>query len=235
MLQLFERENDVIITNDFGDSLRRYVFGFHDGRDPSWRMVKCILKKIRQSSVESPSDMQRGQWHHGIFPALAVVFVLLLPRPVATDSAIPVRLRARRAQEFVDQLRAELPIQNEIQIAVVTYHPLVFSVQPLETDKNRFLLTMELGFLLSLNDDELRAAVAHELGHVWIYTHHPFLQTERLANVIAQRVVDRQSFENIYAKLWMYEGASGVPIDDLLGPPKVESDVPPPVGSKPQP
>jgi hypothetical protein len=78
---------------------------------------------------------------------------------------------------------------------------------------------MELGFLLMLNDDELRAAVAHELGHVWIYTHRPFLQTERLANSIGERVVDRASFEKIYKKLWMYEGSSGVPMEDLLGPP----------------
>src|SRR5690349_3203297 len=147
----------------------------------------------------------RRLFHNGlrfVEPALAVVFVLLFARPVAKDLPNTVRLRTRRAQEFVDQLRAALPIRNDIQIAVVTYHPLVFSAQPLDTDKNRFLLTMELGFLLTLTDDELRAAVAHELGHVWIYTHHPFLQTERLANVIGQRVVDRGSFESIYAKLW---------------------------------
>ena len=167
--------------------------------------------------------------------ALAVVFVLLLACPVAKDSPNGVRLRARRAQEFVDQLRAKLPIRNEVEIAVVTYHPLVFSVQPLEQDENRFLLTMELGFLLELNEDELRAAVAHELGHVWIYTHHPFLQTERLANVIAQRVVERRSFEKVYSKLWVYEGAAGVPIDDVLGPPPADSNVPKPVVNETRP
>jgi len=162
-------------------------------------------------------------------PTLAVIFVLLLARPVTKDSPIAVRLKAMRAQDFVDQLRATMQIPNEVQIAVVTYHPLVFSVRPLDTNKNRFLLTMELGFLLELDDDELRAALAHELGHVWIYTHHPFLQTELQANVIAQRVVDRRSFEKVYSKLWMYEGASGVPIDDLLGPPPADSNVPKPV------
>ena len=94
----------------------------------------------------------------------------------------------------------------------------------MNTHKDRFLLTMELGFLLMLDDDELRAAVAHELGHVWIYTHHPFLQTERLANVVGERVVDRASFEKVYLKLWAYEGASGVPMDDLLGPPLADSN-----------
>jgi hypothetical protein len=164
-------------------------------------------------------------------PALAVVFVLLSARPLAKDPPNVVRLRAMRAQEFVDQLRATLPIRNEVQIAVVPYHPLVFSVQPLDTDKNRFLLTMELGFLLDLNDDELRAALAHELGHVWIYTHHPFLQTERQANIVGERVVARRNFEKVYSKLWTYEGAAGVPFDDLLGPPTADSNVPKPVAN----
>jgi predicted Zn-dependent protease len=78
---------------------------------------------------------------------------------------------------------------------------------------------MELGFLLMLDEDELRAALAHELGHVWIYTHHPFLQTERMANVIGQRVTGRAALEKVYMKLWAYERTAGVPLEDLLGPP----------------
>ena len=150
--------------------------------------------------------------------ALFVVFVFLLASPVANDSPNVVALRAKRAQDFVDQLRAVFPITEPIQIAVVVYHPLVFSVQPMDIRKDRFLLSMELGFFLTLKDDELRAALAHELGHVWIYTHYPFLQTERLANMIGQRAADRASFERLYSRLWAYEGSSGVSIDDLLGP-----------------
>ena len=33
----------------------------------------------------------------------------------------------------------------------------------------------------------------------------------------------RASFEKVYTKLWAYEGASGVPIDDVLGPPAASS------------
>ena len=103
-------------------------------------------------------------------PALCVVFVFGLASPTARDPANIVTIRAKKAQEFVDQLRAELPISNTVQIAVVAYHPRVFSVQPTDIQKDRFLLTMERGFLLMLKDDELRAALAHELGHVWIYS-----------------------------------------------------------------
>jgi hypothetical protein len=168
-------------------------------------------------------------------PALILVFVFLLATPVANDSPSNVSLRAKRAQEFVDQLRTALSISSVVQMAVVAYHPLVFAVQPVDTQKEHFLLTMELGFLLMLKDDELRAAMAHELGHVWIYLHHPFLQTERMANVVGQRVVDRSDFEKLYVKLWTYEGASGVPLEDLLGSPSTDLKVIRPVVSETRP
>jgi hypothetical protein len=150
-------------------------------------------------------------------PALILVFILLIALPV-TDKPSIVMLRARRAQELVDQLRIALPIPSQVDLAVVVYHPLVFSVEPLDKQKDHFVLSMELGFLLRLDDDELRAALAHELGHVWIFTHHPFLQTERLANTIGERVVNWDYFERLYSKLWAYERTSGVAINDLLGP-----------------
>jgi hypothetical protein len=151
-------------------------------------------------------------------PALLMVFVFLPVLPLE-ESPNTLALKAQRAQELVDELRAKLRIDDEVKIAVVIYHPLVFSVEPVDENKDRFKLSMELGFLLMLDDDELRAAVAHELGHVWVYKHHPYLQTERMANSIGQRVADRNAFKEVYSKLWAYEGTSGVPIDDLLGPP----------------
>jgi hypothetical protein len=148
---------------------------------------------------------------------LAVVLTFLLAAPLKEAPSI-VTIRARRAQELVGQLSAVLSIHNQVEVAVVIQHPLVFSVEPLDADKKRFRLSMELGFLLMLDDDELSAAIAHELGHVWIFTHHPFLQTERLANSIGEQVVKRAYFESVYSKMWTYEGTSGVPIGQLLGP-----------------
>jgi hypothetical protein len=179
-----------------------------------------LVKKDGSNLVIGPSRRFRsieGSRLWRFESALSLAFVLLVSIPLA-ESPSAVTIKGRRAQEIVDQLRAAFPIRNEVQIAVVAYHPLVFSVEPIDKHKDRFLLSMEIGFLLQLDDDELHAALAHELGHVWIYTHHPFLQTERLANIIGQRVADRAAFEKVYSKLWAYERTSGVPLDDLLGP-----------------
>jgi hypothetical protein len=59
--------------------------------------------------------------------------------------------------------------------------------------------------------------VAHELGHVWVFTHHPYLQTERLANQIAMRVVSRGSLAGVYRKLWERGGVKG-DLQAFLGP-----------------
>jgi hypothetical protein len=164
---------------------------------------------------------RRSAGTHGIHffePALAVAFLILLAIPISKDIPSIVMVRAERAQELLDELRAALLIADSVHVSVVVSHPLVFAVKPADIRKSHFVLSMEMGFLLTLEEDELRAALAHELGHVWVFTNHPYLQTERLANTIGQRIVPRNSFEKLYAKLWAYEDTPGVPIDQLLAP-----------------
>jgi hypothetical protein len=78
-------------------------------------------------------------------------------------------------------------------------------------------MAFEKQFLTGLNADDLKAIVAHELGHVWIFTHHPFLQTERLANTVAMRAVSRESLERVYHKVWERDGGKS-DLARFLGP-----------------
>jgi len=192
-----------------------------------WSIMKSVLaNKAKRAQVSAGGHVRHSLVTSAkriVVMTLTIAGVLILAVPVADDPARIAIIRGKRAQELVDQLRMSLSIESEVTVVVVPYQPLVFSVEPTDRSKKQFLLSMELGFLQMLNDDELRASLAHELGHVWIYKHHPYLQTERLANEIGMRVVMREALERVYTKLWNYEGTTGVPIEQLLGPAPSES------------
>jgi hypothetical protein len=114
--------------------------------------------------------------------------------------------RMKRVQRVVDAVRTALEIEAPVLVQLVEENPRVASVQPVEGRAGVFLLSVQEDFLEQLADDELEAMVAHELGHVWIFTHHPYLQTEQLANRVAMRHVTREQLERVYVKVW---GASG--------------------------
>ena len=99
----------------------------------------------------------------------------------------------------------------------MTTNTLLVSVQPVDGDPGTFRMTFEERFLTSVDQEELKAIVAHELGHVWIFTHHPYLQTERLANTVAMRAVPRASLERVYSKVWEHQGTKG-DLVRFLGP-----------------
>ena len=107
-----------------------------------------------------------------------------------------------RIQRVVDDLRQQLTIVQTVNVSIVEANPRLFSVAPVAQQVTTFLLSVEEDFAQGLSEAELRAAVAHELGHVWIFTHFPFLQTEELANDIAARVVSRDSLAPLYDKVW---------------------------------
>ncbi|MGH2542362.1 MAG: M48 family metalloprotease [Ardenticatenaceae bacterium] len=114
-----------------------------------------------------------------------------------------------RIQHLIDQLRSTLSLKAAVTSVIVEENPMVVSVEPVRGRPGAFVLSFEKGFTEALSDDELTAVIAHELGHVWIFTHHPYLQTERLANDVAMRVVKRESLQRVYAKLWERAGAKG--------------------------
>ena len=128
----------------------------------------------------------------------------------ADERALRAEREALQAalQNVIDELTGRLKLPAQVTATLVPANPLLVSVEP-GADRTSFVMSFEAGFLQGLTTDELRAIVAHELGHVWIFTHHPYLQTERLANNVALRVVSRQSLEQVYSKVWAHGGEKG--------------------------
>ena len=112
-------------------------------------------------------------------------------------------------QQLTDNLRHRMDILERVVVTVVDHNPLVMSVETLGGRSGPFVITADRAFIRSLTAEELEAALAHELGHVWIYTHHPYIQTERLANEIALRVTRADVLVPVYEKVWKRLGTRG--------------------------
>jgi hypothetical protein len=111
-----------------------------------------------------------------------------------------------RIKTIIDRLRRDLSISEQVLVSIVPKNDKLVSVERSKHRRGAFVLSFDENFLSSLDDNELSASIAHELGHVWIFTHHPYLQTELLANQIALRVVTRESLEKTYEKVWKDKG-----------------------------
>jgi peptidase M48-like protein len=138
---------------------------------------------------------------------VTAVLGLLGSNPIHAERRAPNP--AAQVQLVVDELKGRLTIPSEVAVLVVANNPLLVSVEADKDRRGTFVMSFEEHFLAQLDPTELRAVIAHELGHVWIFTHHPYLQTERLANEVAMRVVSRQSLEKVYGKVWERGGAKG--------------------------
>lgn len=112
----------------------------------------------------------------------------------------------KRIRTIVDRFRHDLSIAEKVFISVVPKNDKLVSVERSKDRRGAFVLSFDENFLSTLDDNELSASIAHELGHVWIFTHHPYLQTELLANQIALRVVTRENLEKTYEKVWKGKG-----------------------------
>lgn len=159
--------------------------------------------------------------HLGVVLLLSLLPLRLDFLPFAVDGWIGrgiERTETELLQDVTDDLRGRLQIEAHVQLALVDHNPLVMSVETLAGRTGPFVITVDRDFIHELSHEEAEAAIAHELGHVWIYTHHPYLQTERLANDVAMRVINRSAFEPVYEKVWQRTGVRGN-LAEFLGPP----------------
>ena len=140
-----------------------------------------------------------------------IVYCASATSAAAQDSA---STQQARIQQIVDGMSAKLGIAEPVRVSIVPTNRLLMSVEPAE---HFFELKVEDGWADVLDQQELTAAVAHELGHVWIFTHHPFLQTEQLANEVAMRLVSARDLAQLYDKVWKRTNVKG-DLARFLGP-----------------
>jgi hypothetical protein len=138
--------------------------------------------------------------------SLAVVVIASMTAPAAAREDPGA---GREAQRVVDLLRGRLGITAAVSVTLVDRDPRVMSVRASREVRGTFDLSIDRGFVANLPAAQLEAALAHELGHVWISTHHPYLQTEQLANRVAMRVVPRERLVEVYRALWGADALHG--------------------------
>lgn len=139
-----------------------------------------------------------------IYSCAALCLVVAFQTKLAADE----RAAVRTIQSVIDEVRGQLGLPVDVTASIVPINELLVSVEPV-SGRTAYQISFQQSFLEGLDPDELRTIVAHELGHVWIFTHHPYLQTERGANNVAMRVVSRENLERVYAKVFANRGVKG--------------------------
>lgn len=148
--------------------------------------------------------------------AIALTTMALVLASTRPSAAEPPDRSIDALQQAIDGLRDRLTLATPVAVEIVASEVRLAAVAP-AVDGQPFTIRLASDFLHELAADELTAALAHELGHVWVSTHHPYLQTERLANDVAMRVVTRDSLARLYRKLWQRTGEVA-DVDVFLGP-----------------
>lgn len=134
------------------------------------------------------------------YPTLRVWIALSIVLVIQANSATE-RHKPRKIKNIIEELKRQMGIPQDIEVALVSKNDLIVSVKPRKERGGVFEMSFERAFLNTLDDAELRAVIAHELGHVWIFTHHPYLQTEALANSIAYKAVKTETMDRVYEKV----------------------------------
>lgn len=171
--------------------------------------------------AHSPAARDRVRVNPGLHLCRCLFVTILLFSITGSQLSAVARPSQRALKQKIEALVHEfsprLGISQRVEIAIVGRNARLISVAFAPGRTDLFRMSFEEQFLRTLDNVELRAAVAHEMGHLWIYTHFPFLQTEVLANKQALKLVAREELARVYVKMWAHNGEQGN-LTDVLGP-----------------
>src|SRR4030095_11661918 len=123
----------------------------------------------------------RIQWSHRALRLWISVCVILVVQASGAQGWNRLQHNARKIKHIVAGLKKQLNISSEISYEVVAHNDLLVSVERARGRSGAFVISFDADFLAMLDEDELPAAIAHEMGHVWIFTHHPYLHTHAIS------------------------------------------------------
>jgi hypothetical protein len=126
----------------------------------------------------------------------------------------------------IQDFTSRLGVSEEVTFSFVAGYPRLISVERVRTQEGAFLISIDEDFLRTLDDNHICAAIAHELGHVWIYTHFPYLHTESLANQQALKLVSREDLDGIYEKVRLWKEKQHETAADRAGSSVPQSNTP---------
>ncbi len=133
---------------------------------------------------------------------LAVLLAAALPLKAQSAARDEVRTRAEHEIcAIIQRLSGPLGIEQQVTISIGNGNSRLVSVEQVSAKPVVFRISFEEEFLYTLDANALSAAIAHELGHIWIFTHFPYLHTESLANQHALKVVSREDLDGLYEKV----------------------------------
>jgi hypothetical protein len=173
-----------------------------------------LFQRLKRVRPDKPDRAPRSRW---VFALCVIAPALVASTALAAASTVASEKRIRQLQRVLDRVKERLGLDYPITLELVPENRHLISVESVKGTERAFLIRVEERMLELLGSDELEAALAHELGHVWVFTHHPYLQTEQLANEVAMRVVSRDALVRVYGKVWK-SGAQTGELATFLGP-----------------
>jgi hypothetical protein len=132
--------------------------------------MSYMFRTVRVRARREGANLFPASPSHGIF--FLILLGLAFPAYVRGEASGDQIHNSKRLADMVRNLRTRLQITDNVEIQIDEKNDKMVSSEPLAGGRDGYRISFDRHFLDMLDDDEIQAAIAHELGHVWIFSHH---------------------------------------------------------------